>query len=232
MKLSAYILRSDTGFAPNPFGYHCTLACCKPTIRRKAVRGDIIIGTTSISTHAEAGRLIYAMRVTRDPIPYQTYFDGQTYAYKKPSKKTAIQRLGDNIWHQHTSDEWRCLHPAQHDERHRERDLRGVQVLVSTDFYYFGRAAIRIPARFSQLVAVTQGHRNTYDEALIKDFWAWVEREAPKPGRIADPFNFTEEGCRAQREDIEDDDEPEENEQGLNPVMQPMAGRCNASLFL
>jgi len=36
MKLSGYIVRVDTGFAPNPFGRHCTLACCKPTIRRVA----------------------------------------------------------------------------------------------------------------------------------------------------------------------------------------------------
>jgi Nucleotide modification associated domain 2 len=44
MKLSAYIVRVDSGFAPNPFGHHCTLACCKPTIRRKAEPGDIIVG--------------------------------------------------------------------------------------------------------------------------------------------------------------------------------------------
>src|SRR5712692_3346145 len=69
MKLSAYIVRVDSGFAPNPFGHHCTLACCKPTIRRKAEPGDIIVGTGS-ARYGLTGCVVYAMRV-RDVIPLQ-----------------------------------------------------------------------------------------------------------------------------------------------------------------
>jgi len=29
-------LKHDSGFVPNPFHGYCTLACCKPQIRRKA----------------------------------------------------------------------------------------------------------------------------------------------------------------------------------------------------
>ncbi|MCH7751958.1 MAG: hypothetical protein IH898_07380 [Planctomycetes bacterium] len=36
MKLSGYIIRSDSGFSPNPFGRVCTLACCRPVIRRNS----------------------------------------------------------------------------------------------------------------------------------------------------------------------------------------------------
>ena len=35
-RLYSYVLRKDTGFAPNPYSGYCTLACCKPpTIARK-----------------------------------------------------------------------------------------------------------------------------------------------------------------------------------------------------
>jgi len=33
--LYSYIVKTDTGFAPNPFHGFCTLACCKPIMRRK-----------------------------------------------------------------------------------------------------------------------------------------------------------------------------------------------------
>ena len=39
MKLSAYIVSTDAGLAPNPFWGVCTLAVCKPRIRRFAEVG-------------------------------------------------------------------------------------------------------------------------------------------------------------------------------------------------
>ena len=35
-----YVMTSDSGFAPNPFYGACTLACCKPKIR-KGVANEI-----------------------------------------------------------------------------------------------------------------------------------------------------------------------------------------------
>ena len=37
-RLYAYIMTSDTGFAPNPFHGVCTLACCKPRIRKSIAK--------------------------------------------------------------------------------------------------------------------------------------------------------------------------------------------------
>ena len=48
MVIYEYVMTDDTGFAPNPFYGICTLACCKPVIRRgvakylfEAVRKEI-----------------------------------------------------------------------------------------------------------------------------------------------------------------------------------------------
>ena len=62
-RLYSYIVARDYGFAPNPFYGFCTLATCKPRIRKKAEVGDWVIGTGSKSKGRD-GHLVYAMRVT------------------------------------------------------------------------------------------------------------------------------------------------------------------------
>jgi len=191
MRLSAYIVKHDSGFAPNPFGRVCTLACCKPTIRRNADQRDIVIGTGSASCGL-TGQLIFAMRVEA-VIPFEEYWN--RYPSKRPSQTTPVKKLGDNIWHRDVSGNWCCAPGALHDERNRNRDLRGRNVLISSEFFYFGRDAIHIPDEFRSLIASTHGHKNNYDAHLITRFWEWIDDSAPKPGRIGTPFYFDEPVC-------------------------------------
>jgi hypothetical protein len=207
MKLSAYIITVDSGFAPNPFGRYCTLTCCKPTIRRMAEKGDIVIACASASA-PRPGHLVYAMRV-KEVIPYQKYWRDSRFAGRKPSKRTAISQRGDNIWHQDRAGKWHVCPGACHDASHRERDTGGANALVATEFFYFGRSAVRIPSQFAGVLAQTQGHKNTSDWESIDRFWNWVSEIAPKSGRIDYPSDFTEEGCRRQVTDLEADDNEE-----------------------
>jgi Nucleotide modification associated domain 2 len=209
MKLSAYIINFDTGFAPNPFGRYCTLACCKPTIRRCAEPGDIIVGCAS-SRLPKPGYLVYAMRVKK-VIPFQEYWTNARFASRKPSPRSAISQCGDNIWHQDRAGRWQVAPGACHNKSARERDTSGEHALVATEFFYFGRSAIRIPRRFSPVLARTQGHKNTrdsnrIDRERIEQFWDWVCEQAPRSGRIDYPWDFTEDGCRQQCSEIECDD--------------------------
>src|SRR3990172_12947796 len=153
MKLSAYIVRHDSGFSPNPFGGVCTLACCKPAIRRSAVPGDIIVGTGS-ARYALSGYLIYAMRVGT-VLAIDQYWE--RYPSKRPSQESPVTKLGDNIWHRDAFGNWRGVPGALHDERNRDRDLRGCNVLISSEFFYFGRNAIEIPNEFRSLIAMARG---------------------------------------------------------------------------
>ncbi len=57
------------------------------------------------------------------------------------------------------------------------------------------------------MLATTQGHKNTYDTALIGRFWAWLSLATSRTGRIGQPMEFTDVGCRAQRTGRDDDDE-------------------------
>jgi len=65
MRLFSYVLRYDTGSAPNPFLGMCTLAICKPRIRRVAEPGDWVAGVGSVNVRGRdlSGHLVYAMKV-------------------------------------------------------------------------------------------------------------------------------------------------------------------------
>jgi hypothetical protein len=95
---------------------------------------------------------------------------------------------------------------AFHDESHLDRDISGRNALVATDFFYFGSAAIPVDPKFVPLLATTRGHKNTLELKAIERFWKWVEQRAPKSGRIAVPFEFTDEACGVQCCELEDDD--------------------------
>jgi hypothetical protein len=70
-KIYSYILKNDSGAAPNPFWGICTLTICKPAIRRTANIGDWVIGTGSKNSKLKDGtvdlsdNIIYAMVITR-----------------------------------------------------------------------------------------------------------------------------------------------------------------------
>lgn len=62
MRLYSYVIPRDYGFAPNPsFGY-CTLATCKPRIRKTACVGDWIAAFGSASTPLR-NHLVVLMKV-------------------------------------------------------------------------------------------------------------------------------------------------------------------------
>jgi hypothetical protein len=112
VKLSTYIVRADSGFSPNPFGRYCTLACCKPTVRRCTESGDVIVGSGSAGSGL-SGKLIYAMRVL-EVLPYQDYWE--RYPSKRPSSRTPASKRGDNIWHKDRAGVWRGVRGALHDD--------------------------------------------------------------------------------------------------------------------
>ena len=60
MKLYSYIITRDYGFAPNPYGGMCTLATCKPVIRRKAQIGDWVAAIGGSSTPV-SGKVVLMM---------------------------------------------------------------------------------------------------------------------------------------------------------------------------
>lgn len=149
MKYFSYVVSRDYGFAPNPFHGICTLATCKPVIRKQANIGDWIFGTGSISLKCKC-KLIYAMQVT-DKITYDEYWSDPYFAKKKPNMLgSLVQNYGDNIYHQNEgvwiqSNSHHSYENGVVNKYNLNRDTGSKSVLISEQFYYFGRNYIDIP---------------------------------------------------------------------------------------
>ena len=61
-----YVMTSDSGFAPNPFHGACTLACCKPKIR-KGVANEIFVKIMILSRLVDT--FISRISLTMLPVP-------------------------------------------------------------------------------------------------------------------------------------------------------------------
>jgi len=98
-RIYSYVVRYDNGFAPNPFYGSCTLATCKPNIRKSAAIGDWVVGSGSNAKGVRrGGHIVYAMRVT-ESMTFDEYDRDPRFASKKPCRTgSQKQSCGDNIY--------------------------------------------------------------------------------------------------------------------------------------
>ena len=186
----------DFGFAPNPFHNLCTLATCKPRIRRVAKEADWIIGMGGSRLKA-TGRCIFAMRVSRS-ITFDEYWRNPLYRDKKPVRNGSKKMIvGDNIYHQTTPGNWEQLNshhsnPDGSPNTHNlTNDTQANAVLVSEYFFYFGGAAIEVPQDILQRIKyVNRRNHRTFSVAEAQPLISYIETNF-KPNRLLDdPFDF------------------------------------------
>lgn len=183
MRLCSYVVVHDTGFAPNPFGEHCTLAACTPNRVGLTLKpGDWLVGHT---TKATGNRLLYAMRVS-EVLDFDDYFHDVRFQSKKPKRGgTWQERRGDNIYYRELGG-WAQAFTYAHRERHfLEKDTRHPRVFVSDHFFYFGENAVAFPEEFAPLIHTRQGVRCN-DSPLADEFLRWIE-ETFHPGCHGNP---------------------------------------------
>jgi hypothetical protein len=189
MKVYSYIVTHDSGFSPNPFHGVCTLACCKPVIRRVARPGDLIVG---LSTRGE--RVVYAMQVRR-VLDFGAYWNDPLYSCKRADMTSplALLRRGDNIYEPCGIGEFRQL-PSRHanpdgteDLGSKATDLSGLYVIVAERYTYFGEDGPPLPPQFAFLRA-GRGHRCRFTEEEVAQVSAWFE-ELP-PGVLGRPARW------------------------------------------
>lgn len=162
MRAIGYKLTHDTGFAPNPFHGFLTLATCKPAIRRCRAKGDWVAGFASAElVRSAAARgvsvkrdgLVFLADITEPPVPLGEYFVGSRFQCKKPrSVSGSTSAFGDNLYEQHSDGVWTQPPNPHHDQSHLDHDISGVNALVSSNFYYFGRKAQLPPGGWNQLL--------------------------------------------------------------------------------
>ena len=149
--LYTYTISRDFGFAPNPFHGVCTLATCKPRIRKNAKVGDWVIGIAGSELKTIKRKCIFIMKVT-EVLTFQEYWENSRYILKKPCRNgSQVKLLGDNIYHRDVDGNW-----IQEDSHHSnvdgslnqinvDRDTGSTEnVLISDYFFYFGEKAVPI----------------------------------------------------------------------------------------
>ena len=189
-KLYSYVLKHDSGFAPNVSHGYCTLATCKPKIRMNANVGDWIIGTGSLSKNDNEERLLYAMKVD-EVLTYDEYFEREEFEYKKPKDNDLHDSQGDNIYYTGkplggeqiaNSDAYRATtpggeriyyrvsnpfvqldnpnHPPSRIENDTPDEPDRQAVLVSQQFWYFGNKEVHLPDDDELRDALIKGYQN------------------------------------------------------------------------
>lgn len=168
--LFSYVVKYDTGFAPNPEGRYCTLACCKPRIRNKAEEGDWIVGTCPVKLGST--KVCFAMQVSRK-MEFNDYFKDEHFRNRR-----------DNIYYLRNG-QYQQKENRYHDHEQKEHDLRSKYVLLSTKFCYFGndQGAPELPPNLDQEIPKRgPGHRSRFSQETIDSFLSWLNKQG-NPGR-------------------------------------------------
>lgn len=148
-RIYRYVVRYDAGAAPNPFGGWCSLAICKPVIRRSALVGDWIIGLRS----CHPDQVIYVMQV-EEILTFAAYWNDPRFADKRPDRCES----SDNIYRPDGSGALIQVPNRAHRSHDVDHDLSGRRVLVGQRFWYFGDLSPELPTELHHLVHKRQGH--------------------------------------------------------------------------
>lgn len=202
MKLHSYVVRYDSGFAPNPFYGYCTLATCKPQIRKSAAIGDWVVGCGSNEKSVRrGGHLVYAMRVT-EALDFRSYNADPRFAQKIPYRRgSRKQSCGDNIYYPNiTNTEW-LQRDSFHSNKdgschssHVNRDTGVNRILISEDYVYFGGYGPAIPENLRDFHGLDVcksgiGVSAFRDPELLAQFIYWI-RSLQVSGYQSAPFEW------------------------------------------
>jgi hypothetical protein len=194
-RLYSYVVARDFGFAPNPFFGWCTLATCKPNIRRVAQEGNWVVGVGS-AANRQPSKLVYVMRVG-ETMTFNEYWQDPRFAQKRPSFGLSMKyAFGDNIYHRETSDEASWIQANSHHSMadgttntlNLEADTQADRVLISSEFTYWGGEGPVIPAGFAQFIA-RRGHKSNFTPRAVEEFLDWC-CSSGETGRVGVPLKW------------------------------------------
>ena len=192
MRLFAYKMTHDSGFAPNPFWGYLTLATCKPKIREHKRPGDWIAGFTSKTLCGDwvgDERLVFLMQV-EEKVALADYFEDRRFESRVPRQSPAanVYRCGDNIYrplvpNARDAREFEQVPNKHHGPEEKDHDLNGRHALIARRFAYFGVEALRVPREVRPNVPTGQsGHgTETRDRTRVQGFIDYVFGAAHAP---------------------------------------------------
>ena len=198
VSIFSYVVARDFGFAPNPFGGFCTLATCKPEIRRLAEVGDWVFGTGS-ATWNRKGSLVYAMRVA-EMMSFDQYWDDLRFRQKKPDLRSCRKSAyGDNIYHRGNGswiqlDSHHSLANGAPNLKNIRNDTQTNRVLISTQFAYWGGSGPLIPQNLRNYdgcdLCAGRGYKRKFPQEMEEQVFEWF-LSLKAQGCLGRPINWT-----------------------------------------
>lgn len=178
MKLFSYVIPRDFGFAPNPYFNYCTLATCKPRIRKTAQIGDWVAAFGAANTTVKR-KLVMLMNV-EEILTFDEYWNDERFLRKRPIfNRGGFCAYGDNIYH-HIDGQW-LQEPSHHSMADGSinyvnlmRDTKADRVLIAQEYYYFGNNAVDIPEEFTGIIKTGRNHIVVDDNILVNRFLMYM----------------------------------------------------------
>ena len=192
MRLFAYKMTHDSGFAPNPFWGYLTLATCKPKMRAHKHPGDWIAGFTSKTLCGDwvgDERLVFLMKV-EEKVALADYFEDPRFESRIPRQSPAanVYRCGDNIYrplvpNARDAGDFEQVPNSHHGPEEKDYDLSGRHALIARRFAYFGAEALRVPRDVRPNVPTGQSAHGTEtrDRTRVQGFIDYVFSAARNP---------------------------------------------------
>ena len=188
----------DLGFAPNPFYKVCTLACCRPTIRRVAQPGDFVFGMAGKTGLSQiCGQLIFWMRVDRT-LTFDEYWQDPAFSLKRPTTSgSKMARVGDNTYRRSEDGETWLYEQSMHyapdmvvkNKPHWVTDTSVDRVLLSEHFTYYGSGGPSVSdALQERMRRIRQYRKNLEPEEL--DELHTLGATHTSGGVVGDPADF------------------------------------------
>ena len=183
-RIYIYKMTVDDGGAPCVRDDVLTLAICKPAIRRKAKRGDIILAFAANDVRGwrpkgsyQDNRLIYIAQVTTN-IPSGMYYSTQQYEQRPDC---IYEWHGDTLRHRKGAKFHGTAADQRRDVGEKKTGYRNAHVIVSRKFRYF---ADRGPSphqdafgRLANLIMnLTQGSRVNHRSELLSEINRFMDK--------------------------------------------------------
>lgn len=192
-RLYTYVLRYDDGAAPNPYWGYCTLAICKPVIRKGALPGDWVVGfCTKERKHDYNGvgnddasyYVAYAMEV-KESIMWGDYKGWcESHCSSKvpvPCDSEYSKQVGDCIYFEEDKVLKGPILSVHNTGKQSTEQLANIKatdtngnVLIATNFWYFGNSPERIPPHLNKIRHPYQGQKYIKNQDFLGPFVEWI----------------------------------------------------------
>ena len=171
-RLCTYVVREDTGLAPNPFWGFCTLAVCTPN--HQGIRLSVNDWIAGFLAKERGHRFLYAMEIS-EILDLNDYFRDRRFAAKRPNLRGSWQeQCGDNFYSRKADGSWLQHRNKFHlSEDYRKQDTKYARVFIAHRFWYRGRSAVKPPSEYAPLIG-GRGARVNHPPDLSSAFTKWV----------------------------------------------------------